>query len=183
MKIFSTILLLLLAACSASKRESPVVYFSNASEKPIRNIKVQWVSANLSLPSLNPGDTRSQSFYITKDTQFLGLIRASWVNGEGNSIVKEFRVNAKNLPSISDRTTYSYVQLYLDQYDLEVVTSDAADLPGKTRRMEQVMAHYRDHFTKGTPIPAATSLIRVEPRRDTSVPQWLERSIAGGGDG
>ena len=175
-KFFSVLLVIFLASCS-SKREGPVIYFSNASEKPIKNLRCTWVNTNLSLAALNPGDTRSQSFYISKNSEFLGLIRLSWTNGEGNVVKKEFNLGINNLPSIADHTTYSYMQLYLDQHDVEIISSDSADLGGKTRRMERVLLEYSSHHTKGTPVSAQTALIRVEPvTKNLGVPNWLANS-------
>ncbi len=182
-----TALILTLASCSSSpKKESPVIYFSNASSDLIKNIQCSWAEKNtLSLPALTPGDSRSQSFYINKKSDFFGLIKTSWTNAEGHSIVKEFYFQEKNLPSISDHETYSYVQLYLDQDDLEVVSSDVADLSGKTRKMDFLLTKYREEAAN-TCVPnhihtcpdqaAKTSLIRVQPKNDSSVPGWLTNS-------
>jgi hypothetical protein len=168
---------LLLAACSAPI-ESPVIYFSNASAHPIKDVRCNWVGKNvLTLPALMPGDSRSQSFYISGSSEFFGEVVVSWVNSQGESVKKEFLFREKNLPSIDDHTTYNYVQLYFDQFDLEVVSSDVADLGGKNRRMESLMKQYKEQYSSGHPSAPATSLIRVQPvSKDSSVPSWISNS-------
>lgn len=146
-KIFVIIAALFLVSCGANI-ESPVVYFSNASPEPVRNIECNWNGNILSLGALNPGDTRSQSFFLTSDSKFFGPVYVVWYNDKGDRVSKNFNFKKENLPSIRDKTTYNYVQLYFDQFDIEVSTSDAADLTGKVRRMEQVMNKYHDDFIK-----------------------------------
>lgn len=168
-----------LASCGAN-RESPVIYFSNASLAPVRDIQCNWTRKNaLTLPVLNPGDSRSQSFYMSSTDDFFGPIYISWRNDRGEKIVREFSFRANNLPSIDDDTTYNYVQFYLDQEELELVSSDAPDLAGKTRKMERLLAQIKRAYADGTnhdpAAPIQTSLIRVQhinPQKDRSVPYW-----------
>lgn len=163
-------------SCAGVAHESPVIYFSNASSEPIKNIRCEWASNVLTLPSLNPGDSRSQSFYINKVSHFFGLVKVSWVSEKGDEVKKEFFFHEKNLPSLADPTTYNYVQLYFDQSDLEIVSSDAPDLGGKTRRMDQLLSEYRNQYSQGHPKSVQTSLIRVQPIKDRTVPAWLSNS-------
>ncbi len=147
-KKFLILASLFLVGCGANI-ESPVVYFSNASSGPIKNIEVSWAKNNaLTLAGLNPGDTRSQSFFISSDSQFFGSVYAVWHNSRGDRMSKNFNFRKENLPSMDDKTTYNYVQLYFDQEDIEVTTSDVADLTGKVRRMDQVMNKYHDDFLR-----------------------------------
>lgn len=176
------ILLLLsfiLVSCG-SKKESPVIYFSNLSPAPISNIHCEWVGKNkLNLPVLNPGDTRSQSFYIRKPEDFFGQISISWNAANGQRQDREFVFNKNNLPSIADSTTYNYVQFYLDQNEVEIMTSDAPDLSGKSRKMDRLLGGYRQAYLHGH-LPAQTPLISVEqpqPKKDNSVPSWLLNSF------
>lgn len=146
-KIF-TIISVLLFTASCSSVESPVVYFSNASPEQVKNIECNWNGNLLSLKALNPGDTRSQSFFISGDNRFFGPVYVTWFNAKGDRLSKNFNFKKENMPSISDKTYYSYIQLYFDQDDIEVMTSDVADLSGKVRRMEQMMNKYHDDFLK-----------------------------------
>lgn len=175
-RIFLILVSLLLVSCGGATKESPVIYFSNASQSPISKIKCNWAGNNeLSLPTLNPGDSRSQSFYIKKDADFFGTINISWSNDKGEKVVKEFNFREKHLPSMGDTTTYNYVQLYFDQEDIDVVSSDSADLSGKTRRMDRLLTQYRDAYAQGHTTPQ-TSLISVQPKKDSSLPIWLSTS-------
>lgn len=146
-KIFTVLIAMLLVGCGANS-ESPVIYMSNASPSSVKRIECNWNGNILSLAALNPGDTRSQSFVINNNSKFFGPIYVTWYNDKGERVSKNFNFRRENLPSIEDKTTYNYVQLYFDQADIEVTSSDAADLTGKIRRMEQVMSKYRDDFLK-----------------------------------
>lgn len=146
-KISVILILIFLSACGANI-ESPVIYLSNASASQIRHIECNWNGNVLTLSSLNPGDSRSQSFYVTNLNKFFGPVYLTWYNSKGERMSKNFTLRKANLPSIDDETTYNYVQLYFDQQDIEVTTSDNADLTGKTRRMEELMAKYHDDFLR-----------------------------------
>lgn len=176
-KIFLLLASLLLVSCGGSSKESPVIYFSNASPAQITKIKCNWAGNNeLTLPILTPGDSRSQSFYTKKDADFFGTVNISWNNSKGEKVVKEFNFREKHLPSMGDSTTYNYIQLYFDQEDIDVVSSDSADLTGKTRRMDQRLTQYRDAYAQGHSTPQ-TSLITVQPKKDSSLPVWLATSF------
>lgn len=176
-KIFLILASLLLASCGGPSKESPVIYFSNASSAQITKIKCNWAGNNeLTLPVLNPGDSRSQSFYTKKAADFFGTVNISWNNSKGEKVVKKFNFREKHLPSMDDNTTYNYIQLYFDQNDIDVVSSDSADLTGKTRRMDQRLAQYRDAYAQGSST-AQTSLITVQPKKDSSLPVWLSTSF------
>jgi hypothetical protein len=174
------LILVVFGSCSCSvvsgSKPSPVVYFSNASDKPLTNIHAIWAEGNiLNLTRLDPGDTRSQSFEISSDDDFFGLVRISWTNGEGDGVSREFFFRKNNLPSIGDSSTYNYVQIYLEQNNFEVISSDAADLESTTHRRDAMLKSYKEATATYQPnIPS--SLIRVEPIKDTSVPHWLTRS-------
>lgn len=178
-KVVILFLTVFVFSCGAQK-ESPVIYISNASAQKISDIRFSWAEKhNLSLSSLNPGDSRSQSFYINRINDFFGRVNVSWRNVRGENLIREFVFRENNLPSVSDSTTYNYVQFYLDQEELEIVTSDAPDLVGKTRKMERMLTKYRDDYKRGNTTPE-TSLIRVEdtPKNltDRNIPAWLQNS-------
>lgn len=160
-RIFLILSSLLLVSCS-SLRESPTIYFSNAGNDPISNLECLWPNKTLlTLSTLNPGDSRTQSFYIRGDSRFFGPVHISWYNSKGEKIVKNFNFKKENLPSISERDIYSYVQFYFIDDDLDVVTSDAVDIGGKVRRMERLMARYESEFRSNNS-QVSTSLIRVQ---------------------
>ncbi|OFW79778.1 MAG: hypothetical protein A2887_01545 [Alphaproteobacteria bacterium RIFCSPLOWO2_01_FULL_40_26] len=158
------------------KRESPVIYFSNASFAPIKNITCEWAGHVLTLPALNPGDSRSQSFYLSSAARFFGLVKLSWTNDDGEIVRREFFFKENNLPSFDDPTTYNYVQLYFDQHGMEIISSDAPDLTGKTQKMDQLLAIYHEKYLKGHKPSDDNALISVKPVKDNSLPNWLATS-------
>lgn len=141
--------LLLLASCSAIQtKESPVIYFSNASTKPISNIRCVWAENEvMTLSALYPGNTRSQSFYIKKNEDFFGYVTISWQNASGQEIVREFDFKDNNLPSINNERSYDFVQFYLDQEELEIISSDAPDLTWKTQKMDRLLTQYNQAYS------------------------------------
>ena len=167
--------ILTLASC-ASQKKGPDVYFSNASSEPISDIRCDWARRNtLTLPKLNPGDRRTQSFYINSYSDFFGTIVVTWFNSRGEKLSEEFNFRERHLPSIEDETTYNYVQLYFYQDGVSVLSSDAPNLPGETKRMDNLLKRYHASFaTKNQTTDQA--LIRVEPQKDNSVPVWLTTS-------
>ena len=178
-KIFFVLVSLFLVSCGSHK-ESPVIYFSNLSASPISDIKCDWAKKNiLGLPRLNPGESRSQSFYMNSNSDFFGNIAISWRNNNGEKISREINFQPNNLPSISDSTTYNFIQIYLDQDELEIATSDAPDLGGKTRKMDRLLMKYQEAYKQsGKGATSQSSLISVQnpPQRDNSVPSWLTNS-------
>lgn len=166
-KLLIVTLIFIASSCAGTKRESPVIYISNASLKPIRNINCYWAQKNvLSLPVLNPGETRSQSFFIEDSADFFGLVRVSWTNGDDNQINREFFFRKVNLPSIDDHTTYNYVQLYFDQNYVEITTSDSPDMSGKTRKMDNLLVQLKELYAKGHN-GENSFLIEVKPQKET----------------
>ena len=178
-KIFFVLVSLFLVSCGSHK-ESPAIYFSNLSASPISDIKCDWAKKNvLGLPRLNPGESRSQSFYINSNSDFFGNIAISWRNNNGERISREINFQPNNLPSISDSTTYNFIQIYLDQDELEITTSDSPDLSGKTRKMDRLLAKYQEAYKQsGHGRVSQSSLISVQnpPQKDNSVPSWLTGS-------
>lgn len=166
--------LIFLASCGFIKKDSPSIYISNASSGAIHDLKIRWNGVGvLDCPTLNPGDTKHMSLRIANDEEFFGEISASWNNEEGDSRGRSFTLAKTNLPSIGQKSYYPYVQLYFDQYDFEVMTSDSVDLSGKTRKMDHMLANYRDAFARGKKITQNSTEIKLETIKDTSVPTWL----------
>ncbi len=172
---------IILSSCSSVTIESPVIYFSNSSSSIIKNIECDWAGKNLlTLPTLDPGDSRSQSFYISEKKEFFGLVKVSWRNSEGEKLVHEFYFQENNLPGIEDHTTYNYVQFYLDQEELEIVSSDAPDLAGKTRKMEKLLSRLKAGHKENLSASESTSLIRVQhidPQKVKETPYWINNSF------
>lgn len=164
MKKFIIILLTFFAySCSSLKqKESPVIYFSNASEQPIFDLKCVWAKNEvMTLPFLAPGYSRSQSFYINNNDEFFGAVSISWKNNNKQTIFREFDFKDNNLPSIKNERSYDFVQFYLDQDEFEIISSDAPDLSWKTQRMDRMLEKYRKSNVNKSR-PANSGLIRIE---------------------
>ena len=159
-KIFIIVILTFLASC-ASKKEGPVIYFSNISSAPITDIKCVWNDNEaLTLPYLYPGDSRGQSFYISDNSEFFGPVSISWRNKQGRKISREFDFKKNNLPSIEISRSYDYVQFYIEQDWMEIVSSDAPDLSYKLVRMDKILRDQNRLHGGGR--MNRTSLIKVE---------------------
>ena len=113
---------------------------------------------------------------MSRGSDFFGLIKMTWTSDAGDNITREFYFREKNLPSINDHSTYNYAQIYFEQNDLEVVSSDAPDLSGKTVRMDRVLTAYKTQFQGGVQAVVPSALISVEPVKDRSIPGWLLNS-------
>lgn len=143
-KIYYFLFFILIGCSAASKKESPTIYFSNASSDMIKNIEVRWALKNvLSLPALSPGDSRTQSFYIKKEDDFFGEVSVSWYNARGEKMSKNFVLRKEHLPSINDKFAFNYAQFYFFQDDVEVISSDIVDINGKTKMMDRMMIKYK----------------------------------------
>ncbi len=168
---------LLLSSCSGVRNsESPMLYFSNASQSPIKNIRCEWAKNNvLTLPALVPGASRSQSFYMRSAADFFGLVKVSWINAAGDDVTREFYFRENSLPSIKDHSTYNFVQIYFEQNDLEILSSASPDLAGKTSKMDRLLANYNSQYLTRDKVstPVQSSLISVGPVKDNSVPNWI----------
>jgi hypothetical protein len=176
-KILSSLVIIFISSCSMTQKNSPVIYFSNASAQPITDINVIWTEDNiLTLSNLNPGDSRSQSFYLSDNDDFFGLVKVSWTNGSGHGVSRDLFFRPNNLPSINDESTYNYVQIYLEQDDLEMMSSDAVDLASKTKRRDDLLTSYKNNYLHDSPLKIPTSLIRARPIKDSRETGWLTRT-------
>lgn len=155
-------LILLLTCCAKNWHESPVIYFSNASDKIIKNIRCEWAEQNaLKLSVLHPGENRSQPFNVKKMEDFFGLVKLFWTNADGDRIEKEFYLSHNNLPSIKDSEAYNYVQFYFDQDDFEVISSDIPNLSGKNKKMESLLSEYHNGYVGKNPGVKSNALIVI----------------------
>ena len=111
MNKYFIIILLLLTACN-NVMESPVVYISNNSEKPITKISCKLPKNRISIDNINPGETRSQSFYISGSKEFFGPIKCSWNNYRNELMVNDFTLEKHHLPSIDQKSEYPYIQFF-----------------------------------------------------------------------
>lgn len=180
-RIFAIFAMIFLFSCSglSSKEIGPSIYFSNISSKKIKNIRAYWSGTQLSLPSLVPGDSRSQNFYIRDANDFFGNVRINWTMENGRSKVKEFLIGKIHLPNFANED-YKYVQIYLDEDEAEVITSDIIDLSSKMRRMEKILIKRHNEYINRQHEPGeANHLIKVQPKYNGNkqVPSWLMNAI------
>jgi len=161
--IFYIIILSFLLVSCAPHKEGPVIYFSNISKEPISNIRCDWTdNETLTLPHLYQGDSRGQSFHISGNDEFFGPVSISWRNSKGRTVVREFDFKKNNLPSIENEKIYDFVQFYIEQDWMEIVSSDSPDLSYKTVRMDKILRDNKRLHGGGR--RQGTSLIRVQHR-------------------
>lgn len=133
----------ILVGCS-SERESPTIYFTNASLGIIKDIRCSWGGINLlTLQGISPGDSRAKSFYIKRSSDFFGPKTISWINPDNKKITREFNFEKARLPSILEEKSFAYVQIYFLQDDIEVVGSEDNNADERTRAKEIEMAKNR----------------------------------------
>lgn len=134
------IIIFLISSCSSLKKiESPVIYISNSSARPINNIQCQLPNHTVSLKSINPGQNRSQSFYMAKNEDFFGDIKCFWDNSLSERKVANFSIEPHHLPSIKDKYEYPFLQIFLEQDSYEIYTNDSIDYLNKSRVMDEKM--------------------------------------------
>ena len=134
------IIFLVISSCSLTKKiESPVIYISNSSSRPINNIQCQLPNHIVSIKTINPGQNRSQSFYMKKHQDFFGDVKCFWDNNLGERKIASFAVEPHHLPSIKDKYEYPFLQIFLEQDSYEIYTNDSIDYLNKSRVMDEKM--------------------------------------------
>ncbi len=119
-----------------------------------------------------PGESQSQSFYIKNNEEFFGLIAISWMNMMGDQISREFFFREKHLPGINEEGNFNYVQFYLDDKSLDIMTSDEVDTGGKIKRMDALLVHVRNEYSKTHQLPI-NQLITVDRPKDNDSSFWI----------
>lgn len=117
--------------------------------------------------------TRSQAFKIANNNDFFGKIVVSWKNDQKEGFSREFFLRRKNLPSIDNPNSFNYIQLFFDQSNFEVLSSDAPDLASKTSRMEAILTQLADDYRGNRESQIQSSLIRVVPQTPDKVSSWM----------
>lgn len=172
--IFLIAFLLISSSCGTKKFESPTIYFSNFSNKPIYDLQCRWANGNLlTLPALNPGITRSQVFEIKATDEFFGKIMISWKNSKNERMGRDFILRPKNLPSIANAKSFSFIQFFFDQTNFEVLGSDAPDLSSKSSRMDAILNQFVADFRNPDNSQTNSSLIHITPETQDRVSSWM----------
>ncbi|MFM6972776.1 MAG: hypothetical protein ACKOXJ_04080 [Alphaproteobacteria bacterium] len=136
-KIITNLLLIFcLASCANnSKKESPTIYISNLSSQRFDNIQIKFPKQILKLESLEPGLTRGQSFITNDQNDFFGRIFVKWKNHLGEDVYKSFTLLPNEMPSYFNPKVFNFVQIYLKDFDAEIVTFD-------TPNSEKILTNY-----------------------------------------
>lgn len=136
MNKYFIIFLLIIVNCQ-TKYESPVIYISNSSGKSLTSINCNFPNHHISLSHINPGETRSQSFYISSEKEFFGQIKCFWNNNLNEKKIGDFIIEKKHLPSFGNKFEYPYIHIFIDQDNYEIITNDIVDYVNKTRIMDE----------------------------------------------
>ena len=166
MKNLTIFLLFLLASCSSFPKESPTIYVSNLSSNIIKNISIKFPRQTLNLPQLNPGLTQGKSFIINDSEDFFGTIKVSWNNLYNENIIRNFDIKKSDLPSFFDPKDFSYVQIYIKDYDIQIITYDTLDSGNKTAQMDIILRDLNVYYNveKKSPIKGSLMSIDYTPR-------------------
>ena len=162
MNKFFVFLLLLLSSCSRFPRESPTVYISNLSSNIVKNIAIKFPRQNLNLPQLNPGLTQGKSFIIGDEEDFFGTIKVSWNNLYNENIIRNFSINKNDLPSFFNPKDFSYIQIYIKDYDIQIITYDTIDSGNKTAQMDLTLRDLNVYYNVEKNSPVRGSLLSLD---------------------
>lgn len=102
----------------------------------------------------------------------------------GDQISREFYFREKHMPGINEEGGFNYVQFYLDQQGLDIMSSDEADLAGKIKRMDALMVRYRNEYAKTHQLPI-NQLVTVDRPKENDSSFWVNgvgANIGGGGN-
>lgn len=129
-------LLIFITSCNTNTRtESPTIYISNLSSHKIDNIQIKFPKYVLRLESLEPGLTRGQSFTTQNQDDFFGRIFVKWKNQLSEDVYKSFTLMPNDMPSYFNPNVFNYVQIYLKDFDVEVINYD-------TPNSEKILTNY-----------------------------------------
>ena len=166
MKNLTIFLLFLLSSCSSFPKESPTIYVSNLSSNIVKNIAIKFPRQNLNLPQLNPGLTQGRSIIINDSQDFFGTIKVSWNNLYNENIIRNFSLKKNDLPSFFNPKDFSYIQIYIKDYDIQIITYDTKDSANKTAQMDIILRDLNVYYNveKKSPIKGSLMSIDYTPR-------------------
>ena len=162
MKNLIIFLLFLLSSCSRFPRESPTIYVSNLSSNIVKNIAIKFPRQTLNLPQLNPGLTQGKSFIINDSEDFFGTIKVNWNNLYNENIVRSFKIGKNDLPSFFDPKDFSYIQIYIKDYDIQIITYDTNDSGNKTAQMDIILRDLNVYYNVENKSPIRGSLMSID---------------------
>ncbi len=162
MKNLIIFLLFLLSSCSIFPKEAPTIYVSNLSPNIIKNISIKFPKKTLNLPQLNPGLTQGGSFIINDSEDFFGTIKVGWNNLYSENIIRNFNLKENDLPSFFNPKDFGYVQIYIKDYDIEIITYDTVDSGNKTAQMDIILKDLNVYYNVEKKSPARGSLLSID---------------------
>jgi hypothetical protein len=162
MKNIVIFLLFLLSSCSSFPKESPTIYVSNLSSNIVKNIIIKFPQQTLHLPQLNPGLTQGRSFIINDSEDFFGTIKVSWNNLYNENIIRDFYIKKSDLPSFFDAKDFSYIQIYVKDYDIQIITYDTKDSGNKTAQMDIILRDLNVYYNVEKKSPVKGSLMSID---------------------
>lgn len=162
MKNLILFLLFLLSSCSIFPKEAPTIYVSNLSPNIIKNISIKFPKKTLNLPQLNPGLTQGGSFIVNDSEDFFGTTKVEWNNLYNENIVRNFNLKKNDLPSFFNPKDFSYMQIYIKDYDIQIITYDTPDSGNKTAQMDVILRDLNTLYNVEKKSPIIGSLLSID---------------------
>jgi hypothetical protein len=162
MKNLIIFLLFLLSSCSIFPKEAPTIYVSNLSPNIIKNISIKFPKKTLNLPQLNPGLTQGGSFIINDSKDFFGIVKVEWNNLYNENIIRNFNLKENDLPSFFNPKDFGYVQIYIKDYDIQIITYDTPDSGNKTAQMDIILRDLNVYYNVEKKSPVRGSLLSID---------------------
>ena len=162
MKNLIIFLLFLLSSCSIFPKEAPTIYVSNLSPNIIKNISIKFPKKTLNLPQLNPGLTQGGSFIIKDSKDFFGTVKVEWNNLYNENIIRNFNLKENDLPSFFNPKDFGYVQIYIKDYDIQIITYDTPDSGNKTAQMDIILKDLNVYYNVEKKSPVRGSLLSID---------------------
>jgi hypothetical protein len=162
MKNLVILIFLSLFSCSNFPREGPTIYVSNLSSNIVKNISIKFPQKTLNLTQLNPGSTQGSSFIINGSEDFFGTIKVSWKNLYDENIIRNFSIKKNDLPSFFNPRDFGYVQIYIKDYDIQIITYDTKDSGNKTAQMDIILKDLNIYYNVEKKSPVRGSLLSID---------------------
>ena len=162
MKNLIIFLFFLLSSCSIFPKEGPTIYVSNLSPNIIKNISIKFPKKTLNLPQLNPGLTQGGSFIINDPEDFFGTVKVGWNNLYNENIIRNFNLKENDLPSFFNPKDFGYVQIYIKDYDIQIITYDTTDSGNKTAQMDIILRDLNALYNVEKKSPIRGSLLSID---------------------
>ena len=162
MKNLVILIFLSLFSCSNFPREGPTIYVSNLSPNIVKNISIKFPQKTLNLTQLNPGKTQGSSFIINGSQDFFGTVKVGWKNLYDENIIRNFSIKENDLPSFFNPRDFGYVQIYIKDYDIQIITYDTKDSGNKTAQMDIILKDLNIYYNVEKKSPVRGSLLSVD---------------------